>query len=97
MGRGIKLTDTEWDKLDALRFKAPLATVYRNCLIVLMSDSRDTIASIAERLGCGTDTVVRVRRLYHQGGIEALHPIKPPGRPTRPEPRPRFSARCNGR
>ena len=86
MGCGIKLTDAEWDKLDALRFKAPSATVYRNCLVILMSDSRDTIASIAERLGCGTDTVVRVRRLYRQGGIDALRPIKPPGRPTRATP-----------
>ena len=73
MGRGLKLTDREWDKLDAVRFKTPSATVYRNCLIILMSDSRDTIASIAQRLGCGMDTVVRFRRLYGQGGLEALH------------------------
>ena len=37
-------------------------------------------------LGCGTDTVVRVRRLYRTGGIKALHPIKPPGRPSRASP-----------
>lgn len=86
MGRGIKLPDGEWDKLDALRLGTPSAPVFRNCLIVLMSDSRDTITSIAERLGCGTDTVVRVRRLYLQGGINALRPIKPPGRPSRATP-----------
>lgn len=51
-----------------------------------MSDSRETLASIAHRLGCGTDTVVRVRRLYRSGGIKALHPIKPPGRPSRASP-----------
>lgn len=87
MGRGIKLSESQWDELDGLRFRAPSAEVYRNCLIVLMSDSRDTIASIARRLGCGTDTVVRVRRLYRKGGTQALHPIKPPGRTTRATPK----------
>jgi len=83
MGHGIKLTEKQWDELDRLRFSTSSAAVYRNCLIVLMSDSRDTIASIAERLGCATDTVLRVRRLYRKGGVEALHPIKPTGRPSR--------------
>lgn len=83
MGHGIKLTETQWDELDRLRFSTSSAAVYRNCLIVLMSDSRDTIASIAERLGCATDTVLRVRRLYRKGGVEALRPIKPTGRPSR--------------
>lgn len=86
MGRGIKLTETQWDELDRLRFRASSAEVFRNCLIILMSDSRDTIASIAQHLGCGTDTVVRVRRLYRKGGIKALHPIKPPGRASRATP-----------
>ncbi len=83
MGTGIKLTEAQWDELDRLRFTTRSADVFRNCLIVLMSDSRDTIREIAHRVGCGTDTVVRVRRLYRQGGIQALHPIKPPGRPSR--------------
>jgi transposase len=48
-----------------------------------MSASRDTITTIANRLGCGTDTVVRIRRLYRKGGVKALRPIKPPGRPPR--------------
>lgn len=86
MGHGIKLTEAQWDQLDGLRFRAASAEVYRNCLIILMSDSRDTIASIAKRLGCGTDTVVRIRRLYRKGGIQALHPIKPPGRTSRATP-----------
>jgi len=86
MGRGIKLTDEQWDELDRLRFSAKSAVVFRNCLIILMSDSRDTIASIAEHLGCTPDTVVRVRRLYRKGGIEALGPIKPTGRPSRATP-----------
>jgi transposase len=86
MGRGIKLTPAEADALDSLRLRTPSADVFRNCLIILMSDSRDTIASIAQRLRCGTDTVVRIRRLYRMGGIAALHPTKPPGRKSRATP-----------
>jgi hypothetical protein len=61
MGHGIKLTEKQWDELDRLRLRTQSADVFRNCLIIIMSDSRETIASIACRLGCGTDTVVRVR------------------------------------
>jgi transposase len=86
MGWGIKLTDEQWDELDRVRFTAKSAEVFRNCLIILKSDSRDTIASIAEDLGCSTDTVARVRRLYRKGGVEALKPIKPPGRPAKATP-----------
>jgi len=86
MGRGIKLTPAEADALDLLRLRTPSADVFRNCLIILMSDSRDTIASIAQQLRCGTDTVVRIRRLYRMGGIGALHPTKPPGRKSRATP-----------
>jgi transposase len=86
MGRGIKLTDEQWDELDHLRFSTPTADVFRNCLIILKSDSKDTIAAIAEDLGCGTDTVGRVRRLYRRGGVAALRPIKPPGRTGRATP-----------
>ena len=43
--------------------------MFRNCLIILKSDSRDTTASIAKNWACGTDTVIRVRRLYRQGGV----------------------------
>ena len=80
MGSGIRLSFGEREALDDLRFRTPSADVFRNCLILLLSDSRDTIASIAQRLGCGTDTVVRIRRLYRMGGIGSLHPTKPPGR-----------------
>ncbi len=79
MGRGIKLSDNEFDQLDHLRFSTGSADVFRNCLIILMSDAGDTIASIAERVGCTTFTVKRVRSLYRTGGIDALRPIKPPG------------------
>ena len=86
MGRGIKLTEAEVEALDSLRLCAPSADIFRNCLIILLSDSRDTIPSIAQHLRCGTDTVVRVRRLYRMGGIGALHPTKPPGRKSRATP-----------
>src|ERR1019366_3388918 len=86
MGWGIKLTEEQWNQLDHVRFSTSSADVFRNCLINLMSDSSDTIGSIAERLGCGTDTVTRVRRLYRQGGVDALKPMKPPGRPGRATP-----------
>jgi transposase len=86
MGWGIKLTDEQWDELDRVRFTAKSADVFRNCLIILKSDSRDTIASIAEELGCSSDTVTRVRRLYRRGGVDALKPVKPPGRPGRATP-----------
>jgi transposase len=86
MERGIKLTEAQWDELDALRFRTPSADVFRNCLILLKSDMRETIASIASQLGCGTDTVVRVRRLYRQRGAAGLHPAKPAGRTSRATP-----------
>ena len=82
MGRGIKLSDSGFGQLDHLRFSTSSADVFRDRLIILMSDAGDTIASIAERVGCTTFTVKRVRRLYREGGTNALRPIKPPGRPT---------------
>ena len=86
MGYGISLSDEQWEELDNLRFGTPSADVFRNCLIILMSHSHATIAEIAGRIGCCTDTVVRIRRLYRKGGIKALYPIKPPGRPGRATP-----------
>lgn len=86
MGWGIKLTDEQWDALDRARFTARSADVFRNCLIILKSHSHDTIASIAGELGCSADTVVRVRRAYRTGGVDALTPARPPGRPTRATP-----------
>ncbi len=86
MGWGIKLTDEQWDELDRVRFTAKSADVFRNCLVILKSHSHDTIASIAEDLGCSADTVVRVRRAYRRGGAEALTPVTPPGRTTRATP-----------
>lgn len=86
MGAAMRLTESQWDELDRLRFSAKSADVFRNCLIILKSSLRETIASIAEELGCGTDTVKRVRRRYRKEGISGLTPIKPPGRPGRATP-----------
>jgi transposase len=83
MGRGIRLTHEELNRVDLLRLKTTSTDVFRNCLIIAMSHFGDTIARIAERLGCGTETVVRIRREYRQRGLEALKPQKPPGRPSR--------------
>jgi transposase len=86
MGYGVRLTENQRDALDGLRFTAPSAEVFRNCLIMLMSNSSDTIVSIAGRLGCSPETVKRIRKLYRTGGINALRPIKPPGRTSRATP-----------
>jgi len=86
MGRGIKLSEAEWNALDRLRFSTPSADVFRNCLIILMSDSRERITAIAGHLGCSRETVKRIRKLYRRGGIDALRPIKPTGRPGRATP-----------
>lgn len=86
MGYGITLTVAERDALDGLRLTTSSADVFRNCLIILMSHSDDTIATIAIRLGCSPETVKRIRKLYRMGGINALYPIKPPGRTSRATP-----------
>ena len=86
MGYGIRLTENQRDALDGLRFTAPSAEIFRNCLIILMSDSSDTIVTIAGRLHCSPETVKRIRKLYRTGGINALRPIKPPGRTSRATP-----------
>ena len=86
MGHGIKLTEQQWNELDRVRFTTPSADVFRNCLIILMSDSRETIPAIAGHLRCSPETVWRIRKLYRMGGIGALQPIKPPGRSSRATP-----------
>lgn len=83
MGYGFKLTEAQWNELDHLRLSTPSKVVFRNCLIILLSDSQQTIAAIARQLGCGTDTVARVRQLYRAAGAAGLVPGKSPGRPCR--------------
>jgi len=83
MGHSIRLSDEQFDALDRLRFSTPDAEVFRNCLIILRSHAGCSLAQLADFLGCSADTVKRVRRLYRQGGIDALHPRDSPGRPSR--------------
>ena len=83
MGRGIKLSEKQGNELDQLRLTTKSVDVFRNALIILMSDSRDTIPTIAQRVGCSPETVKRIRKVYRQGGIDALRPIKPTGRTSR--------------
>jgi transposase len=83
VGKAIRLTDKQWDELDHLRFSTPTADIFRNCLIILQSSTGMTVPQIADFLGCSPETVKRVRRLYRHGGIKALKPVPPPGRPSR--------------
>jgi putative transposase len=94
MKPSIQLTDAQFDALDRLRFSSPSAEVFRNCLIILRSHAGCSIAQIAAFLGCSADTVKRVRRLYRQGGIAALHPRDSPGRTSRATPAFRQQLRC---
>jgi transposase len=86
MGQPFALTDQEWDALDQLRFRTSSADIFRNCLIILRSHAGCSIEQIADFLGCGTDTVTRVRRLYREGGLDALQPRTSPGRPSQATP-----------
>jgi transposase len=86
MASSIQLTDEQFDALDRLRFSTPDAEVFRNCLIILRSHAGCSIAQIADFLGCDASTVKRVRRLWRQGGIDALHPRDSLGRPSRATP-----------
>ena len=72
MGRGIRLTHEELNRIDLLRLKTDSKDVFRNCLIISMSHFGDTISHIAERLRCSRETVVRIRREYRERGLEAL-------------------------
>jgi transposase len=83
MSYAIQLTYREVDALDALRLRTPSADVFRNCLIILLSNTPETAGAIAQRLRCSAETVKRVRKLYRTGGLKALHPVKPSGRPSR--------------
>jgi transposase len=84
----FRLTDKQWDELDRLRFTAGDAKVFRNCLIILMSDRgvARSRRSIAKELGCSPGTVDSVRQRYRQLGIAGLAPRKSPGRPPKVTP-----------
>jgi transposase len=91
----LRLSDKQWDELDRLRFSAGDAKVFRNCLIILMSDRGvgHSRRSIAQELGCSPGTVDNVRKRYRQQGISGLAPHKSTGRPPRVTPEYRTALR----
>jgi hypothetical protein len=74
MGQIIKLTDAQMDKFDHLRMGTASVNVFYNCTIILMSAIGRSKVSISNDLGCCTDTIARVRRLYRESGAKALLP-----------------------
>jgi hypothetical protein len=61
-----KLTDKEWDALDALRFSSTDVTVFRNAIVILMSGVGRSKASIAKESGCRSAPVDSLRKRYHE-------------------------------
>lgn len=86
MRKGLRLTGKQWDELDHLRFSTASAAIFRNCLMILMASQGWTIPATATFVGCGTDTVKRMRRQYLDQGIDGLIPDHSPGRPSRATP-----------
>jgi putative transposase len=81
-----KLSDSEWEALDRLRFSTTDAKLFRNATIILMTGVGRSKSSIAEDLGCSPATVDNIRRRYREGGVERLRDRKPPGRKSRATP-----------
>jgi transposase len=78
-----KLTDREWEALDALRFSATDVAVFRNATVILMSGLGRSKASIAQELGCCPATVDNIRKRYREQGLAGLTPRKSTGRRSR--------------
>lgn len=81
-----KLTEAQWDALDALRFSTTDATLFRNATVILMTDVGRSKFSIAHDLGCSPSTVDHVRQRYRERGLDGLRPNKPTGRPSAATP-----------
>lgn len=90
---GWKLTDQQWDALDALRFSTTDVAVFRNATIILMSSVGRSKQSIATELGCSPATVDNVRRRYREQGLSGLVPRKSSGRRSRATPEYRSALR----
>jgi len=88
-----KLTDKEWDALDALRFSTADVAVFRNATVILMSDVGRSKASIARELGCCPATVDNIRKRYREQGPAGLTPRKSTGRRSRATPEYRVALR----
>lgn len=81
-----KLSWTDWEALDGLRFSTTDASVFRNATMILMTDVGRSKDSIAHDLGCSPATVDNVRRRYRDRGVAGLKRGKPPGRKSRATP-----------
>jgi transposase len=81
-----KLSEKEWDALDAVRFSTSDAAVFRNATIILMTDVKRSKHSIAQDLGCSPATVDLARKRYREQGLAGLQRRKPPGRTSRATP-----------
>jgi len=88
-----KLTDREWDALDALRFSTADVTVFRNATAILMSGVGRSKADIAKELGCCPATVDNIRKRYREQGLAGLTPGKSTGRRSRATPKYRAALR----
>lgn len=88
-----KLTDKEWDALDALRFSTTDVAVFRNATLILMSGAGHSKASLAKELGCCPATVDNVRKRYREQGLAGLTPRKSTGRRSRVTPEYRAALR----
>ena len=94
-----KLTDKEWDALDALRFSTADVNVFRNATLILMSGTGLSKNSLAKELGCCPATVDNVRKRYGEQGLAGLTPRKSPAAACGPRPSiaRRSAARCRRR
>jgi hypothetical protein len=86
MGHGNRLAEQQGNEFGRVRSTTPSADVFRNGLIILMSDSRETIAAMAEPMRRRPVTVRRMRKLERRGGIVAVQPIQTSGRFSRAAP-----------
>lgn len=69
-----KLSEKQWDALDALRFSTTEVAVFRNATIILMTDVGRSKLSIAADLGCSPGTVDNARRLLKEEGFSFQRP-----------------------
>jgi transposase len=79
----LVLDGSQRDALEQLRAHTRDVHVYRNATIILQTADGQTKHALAEVLGCSSATIDRIRRRYRTGGLAALVPTKPPGRPSR--------------
>lgn len=88
-----KLTDKEWDALDAFRFSTTDVAVFRNATVILMSGAGRSKVDIAQELGCCPATVDNIRKRYREQGLTGLTPRKSTGRRSRATPEYRAALR----